>query len=177
MHATRTEPTILVVDDESALLRLLKALLDGAGFHVLAARSGGEALRMCRANIDLLLTEVRLPDLTGPELAKQVIDANPDLRVLYMSGSDGASLAAAGFSWIERIEPRLLRKPFSPADLLNAVDGILDGIFYCGGSPRAVSSTPADRIDLSRETDQSPVGANRAVNGAQCLKSVSAMEC
>jgi len=116
--------TILLVDDDPALLKLLKALLDGAGFHVLAAKSASEALRMCRrTKIDLLLTDVSMPDLMGPELAMHVVDFDPDVRVLYMSGSDVKSLGAMGLS---SMDPALLRKPFSPAALLNAVDGALD---------------------------------------------------
>jgi CheY-like chemotaxis protein len=116
--------TILLVDDDLALLKLLKALLDGAGFHVLAAKSASEALRMCRrTKIDLLLTDVSMPDLMGPELAMHVVDFDPDVRVLYMSGSDAKSLGAMGLS---SMDLALLRKPFSPAALLNAVDGALD---------------------------------------------------
>ena len=127
--------TILLVDDDLALLKLLKALLDGAGFHVLAAKSASEALRMCRrTKIDLLLTDVSMPDLMGPELAMHVVDFDPDVRVLYMSGSDAESLAAMGLS---SMEPTLLRRPFSPAALLNAVDGALD-LF----SAAAASSDP-----------------------------------
>lgn len=127
--------TILLVDDDPALLKLLKALLDGAGFHVLAAKSAGEALMMCRrTKIDLLLTDVSMPDLMGPELAMHVVDFDPDVRVMYMSGSDAESLAAMGLS---STEPTLLRKPFSPATLLNAVDGLLD-LF----SAAAASSDP-----------------------------------
>lgn len=117
--------TILLVDDNVALLRLIKALLEGGGFRVLAADRASEALKMCRqVKIDLLLTDVCMPDSTGPELAMQVASYARDVRVLYMSGSDGESLRMMGFSWIEA---GLLRKPFSPADLLNAVDAILDG--------------------------------------------------
>lgn len=63
-----------------------------------------------------------------------VVDFDPDVRVMYMSGSDAESLAAMGLS---STEPTLLRKPFSPATLLNAVDGLLD-LF----SAAAASSDP-----------------------------------
>lgn len=131
MCGSLTSPTILVVDDDVALLKLLKALLDGAGFRVLTAASPSEALETCRRiKIDLLLTEVRMPDLAGPELALQVVRFAPDTRVLFMSGCDTSTLAEGDCSWIEY---GLLRKPFSPADLLNAVDGALD-LFSAGGA-------------------------------------------
>jgi CheY-like chemotaxis protein len=133
MHGSLTTRTILLVDDNFALLKLIKALLEGAGFHILAANSPIEALNICRQRkFDLLLTDVDMPDLTGPELAMRVVTSAPDTRVLFMSGSDGNSLAEMGFSWIEC---GLLRKPFSPADLLNAVDGALD-VFSAAAAPR-----------------------------------------
>jgi len=119
-----TTRTILLVDHESALMKLIKALLDGAGFRVLAATGAREALEICRqTKVDLLLTDVNLHDLTGPELAMHVANFAPDVQVLYMSGSDAKSLGAMGLS---SMDPALLRKPFSPAALLNAVDGALD---------------------------------------------------
>lgn len=137
MCGSLTGLTILVVDDELALLKLLKALLNGAGFHVLTARSAGEALEMCRrTKIDLLLVELSMRDVTGPELARGIVKLAPDARVLFMSGSDATDLSETEFSWLER---GVLQKPFSPADLLNAVDGALD-LF----SASAVSQPQAD---------------------------------
>lgn len=164
--------TILLVDDTFALLKLLTALLEGAGFDVLAANCASEALRMCRQKkIDLLLTDVSMPDLTGPQLAMRVANFAPDAPVLYMSGSDGESLQVMGFSWIEA---RLLRKPFSPADLLNAVDGILDGDL--SPAPEKTWTPPPQRqMDVPRQADQSPVGAKRTVLRPHCPKSAKAV--
>ena len=123
MCGSLTSSTILVVDDEFALLKLLKALLDGAGFHVRTATSAGEALEVCRrTKIDLVLVEVGMRGLTGLELARGIAKFAPDARVLFMSGSDGNSMSDAERSWLEC---GVLQKPFSPADLLNAVDGVL----------------------------------------------------
>jgi CheY-like chemotaxis protein len=134
-----TTRTILLVDHESALMKLMKALLDGAGFRVLAATGAREALEICRqTKVDLLLTDVNLHDLTGPELAMHVANFAPDVRVLYMSGSDAKSLGAMGLS---SMDPALLRKPFSPAALLNAVDGALD-LFPPGAAPPELKSHP-----------------------------------
>lgn len=164
--------TILLVDDNFALLKLIKALLEGAGFHVLAADSASEALKMCRQKkIDLLLTDVSMPDLTGPQLAMRVANFAPYVPVLYMSGSDGESLQAMGFSWIEA---GLLRKPFSPADLLNAVDGILDGDL--SPAPEKDCTPPPPRqMDEPRQANQSLVGAKRTVLRPHRPKSVKAV--
>jgi DNA-binding response OmpR family regulator len=140
MCGSLTTRTILIVDDELALLKLLKALLDGAGFHVLIAASALDAIEMCRrTKVDLLLVELGMPDLRGPELARSVTRIARDARVLFMSGSDGKSLSSTEFSWLEC---GILQKPFSPADLLNAVDAALD-LFSAGtdSHPNAPSVT------------------------------------
>lgn len=125
MAGSLTSRTILVVDDEFTLLKLLKALLEGAGFQVLTARSAAEALAMCRrTKIDLLLAKVGVPGLLGPQVARDIATKlAPDAKVLFMSGSDGIRPSDTEFSWLEC---GVLQKPFSPADLLNAVDGALD---------------------------------------------------
>jgi CheY-like chemotaxis protein len=162
-----TTRTILLVDHESALMKLMKALLDGAGFRVLAATCAREALEICRqTKVDLLLTDVSLPDLTGRQLAMHVANFAPDVRVLYMSGSDAESLGEMGLS---STDPRLLRKPFSPAALLNAVDGALD-LFPPATVPLDPKShreyaPTATRATLSPPQNSPPsrlVGRNRA---------------
>lgn len=133
--------TILLVDDQPALLKLLKALLDGAGFRVLATNSANQALRICNyTRIDLLVTEVSLLDLPGKQLALLVAAANPDVRTLYMSRADRNGASGLGLG---RVEAGVLRKPFSPADLLNAVDAILES----SGQPSTqVSSEPGRMV-------------------------------
>jgi two-component system, cell cycle sensor histidine kinase and response regulator CckA len=81
--------TILLVEDEDALRDLDAQILARAGFEVLAARSGLEAISMAEShgdNIDLLLTDVMLPGMSGPVVASHLQTARPDLKVLYMSG-------------------------------------------------------------------------------------------
>jgi CheY-like chemotaxis protein len=120
-------PTILVVDDDRAVRELLRTFLLDRGYTVIAAASGREALRLSHAHrgkIDLLLTDVVMPGMNGPELVEQFASLRPETQVLYVSGSatatpdrDGAALG----------EPRLLLKPFSSDELARNVHAPLVG--------------------------------------------------
>jgi CheY-like chemotaxis protein len=81
--------TILVVEDDEAVRRIVERILRGAGYQVLGAQGGGDALLLCekqRGAIDLLLTDVVMPHMSGLELAERVSRLCPELQVLYMSG-------------------------------------------------------------------------------------------
>jgi len=118
-------PTILAVDDDRSILTYLEAVLCKAGYQVLLADGGWSALGMYESAgrpIDLLLTDVIMPDLTGPVLAERLRSLQPDLRVLFISGFHDADLVRRfashkGFA--------LLPKPFSPEGLLRGVDQAL----------------------------------------------------
>jgi two-component system cell cycle sensor histidine kinase/response regulator CckA len=119
--------TLLVVDDEDALRDVAGRILSGAGYHVLAAGGGTQALEVAalhEGTIDLLVSDVVMPGMLGKELAERLVDARPDTRVLYMSGYAQPVLASQG-----TLDPgvALLEKPFTAADLLSAVRRRLDG--------------------------------------------------
>ncbi|MEV6601608.1 ATP-binding protein [Actinoplanes sp. NPDC051346] len=119
--------TLLVVDDESALRDVAGRILSGAGYRVLAADGGAQALELARLHdgtIDLLVSDVVMPGMLGKELAERITDVRPDTRVLYMSGYAQPVLASKG-----TLDPgvALLEKPFTAADLLTAVRKRLDG--------------------------------------------------
>src|SRR5437667_5525646 len=80
--------TILVVDDEGFLVDVLFEVLDSHGYSVLTATSGEEALRLAEkaGTIDLLLTDLIMKPMNGPELADKLKHINPQIKVLYMSG-------------------------------------------------------------------------------------------
>jgi two-component system, cell cycle sensor histidine kinase and response regulator CckA len=85
----RAGRTVLLVEDEPVLRELTEEMLADLGFTVLSAGDGEEALRLCRAHgvgIDLLVTDVMLPTLSGRELADRVLQINPGIRVLFTSG-------------------------------------------------------------------------------------------
>ena len=118
---TGSQPTILAVDDDQLVLHLLGEVLRSAGYQVLTANGGRSAIHTYEslgAPIHLLLTDVIMPDLTGPVLAERLRSQQPDLRVLFISGFHDADLVQRfagdkGFS--------VLSKPFTVDGLLREV--------------------------------------------------------
>lgn len=118
--------TVLVVEDSAALRRVVVRALSAAGYAVLPACDGAEALALAEAHpgpIALVLTDVVMPGLTGRELAARLETAMPNLRVLFTSGYTENAIVHQGA--LER-GVRFLPKPFSPAELLEAVRAALD---------------------------------------------------
>jgi signal transduction histidine kinase/CheY-like chemotaxis protein len=115
-----TGTTILLVEDEDALRLVVARMLAQAGYHVLDARAPSEALQLFdqhRSDISLLVTDVVMPEMSGPALAERLIEKRPDLRVLFVSGynEDLTSLSAPGR------KSKFLVKPFSSATLVATV--------------------------------------------------------
>ena len=119
--ATADEATILLVEDEAIVRDLVRRVLQASGYTVLEAANGEQALQVTREHhgpIHLLLADVVLPGLSGPEVATRVATVCPGLPVLYMSGYAQDT--------VERYGPALtsqafLQKPFTPAALLSRV--------------------------------------------------------
>ena len=116
--------TILVAEDEPAVRSLVEHVLRAAGYTVIAAVDGREALDLAGglASIDLLLTDVMMPRLNGPELAAALREWRPDQRVLFMSGFTNDVLGERG---ITSPEVDLLAKPFAPNELVARVQEML----------------------------------------------------
>jgi CheY-like chemotaxis protein len=118
--------TILLVEDEFLVRMEIHHLLREASYQVLEAGNGSEALRLAEqyaGSIDLLLTDIGLPDLIGPELAKILARRYPKLKILYMSGYPSNILAQDG---VLDEKSELLRKPLQFDDLLRKVRALLD---------------------------------------------------
>jgi PAS domain S-box-containing protein len=117
--------TILVVDDEDALREVTRRMLTRGGYTVIAVRSGAEAIRMAQSHagpIDLLLTDVIMPKMQGPTVAKEVRRIRSDIRVLFMSGHAQPVLEAEA---VLKTDFLLLEKPFDQALLLESVRKVL----------------------------------------------------
>jgi two-component system, cell cycle sensor histidine kinase and response regulator CckA len=122
----RGAETILLVEDADALRKLAHALLEQNGYHVLAAENGAEALKIVEQKcerINLLLTDVIMPGMTGRALADRLVALQTGLRVLYMSGYTDSAIADQGV-----LEPGtyLLHKPFTEETLIQKVREVLD---------------------------------------------------
>jgi len=125
-RATGTE-TILLVEDEAALSKVAKRNLDSAGYTVLAAADGDEALRLCAqhmGDIHLLLTDVVMPRISGRTLALELTKTRPTLKVLYMSGYTGNAIGHHG---VLDAGTHFIAKPFTAANLARKVREVLDG--------------------------------------------------
>ena len=118
--------TVLLVEDEAGVRKLSKRILESAGYRVLEAANGGEAEQLFvehAGRIDLLVTDVVMPGIGGPELLRRLRDRTPTLRVLYMSGYTEQS--AARIAGIDRGQP-FVQKPFRAAELVRHVRDALD---------------------------------------------------
>lgn len=115
--------TVLVVEDAEPLRQLICGALSASGCNVLSAPQGQEALRIVNQKgvIDLLVTDVIMPGMNGPALAKQVRALRPEIKVLYMTGYSGefvrSDMLVPGVSFIQ--------KPFTPADLRRKIRKML----------------------------------------------------
>lgn len=126
----RGTETILVVDDQEQLLRMAGSVLRSFGYRVLEAANPGEALLHCErysGPIHLLLTDVVMPAITGPELAHRVKPVRPAMKVLFMSGYTERALEDR-----RKLREAYLPKPFSPEALANIVRRVLDDIGSLG---------------------------------------------
>jgi two-component system, cell cycle sensor histidine kinase and response regulator CckA len=117
--------TILVVDDEPEILAVIRHSLEAIGYTVLTAASAGEALHLVEEGgekIDLLLTDVVMPGMTGHGLAARVQAAEPRIRVLFMSGYTDSMLEEHGVS---RTHANFISKPLSPSELAIKIRKVL----------------------------------------------------
>ena len=131
----RGTETILLVEDEGELRALAQEILEDAGFTVLAAANGAAALKIARqreGSIDLLLTDVVMPRMSGTDLAGEVRRTHPDVRVLYMSGYPAHP---SGRTEPLGVDAPLVEKPFTPEALTGMVRRTLDADRAEGFSP------------------------------------------
>ena len=136
----RGSESILLAEDSEALRKLAQSNLESAGFRVMSAQSGEEALAIATRHasiFDLLLTDVVMPGMNGRVLAEQLLPRQPGMKVLYMSGYTDSFIAGHGV-----LEPGtyLLHKPFTEEILIRKVREVLDG----GKQPPAAMKPAAE---------------------------------
>ena len=125
-HVAGGHETVLLVEDEPAVRRLGAASLRAAGFRVLEAADGGEAMLICEQHdgtIDLLLTDVVMPRMNGPQVVERLRSIRPAMKVLYVSGYADDALQSHGIS---DAGAAFLPKPFGPDALVAKVREVLD---------------------------------------------------
>jgi signal transduction histidine kinase/CheY-like chemotaxis protein len=118
--------TILLVEDEEGVRELARDILRSSGYTVIEARNGAEALLLCERHqgpLDLLLTDVVMPRMSGRELAERLAALRPDLIVLYMSGYTDDAVIRHG---VLGAGTAFLQKPFTPGALVGRVRETLD---------------------------------------------------
>jgi two-component system cell cycle sensor histidine kinase/response regulator CckA len=116
--------TILIVEDDPVVLNVVALILKRAGFTVLSAQNASEATRLVDefpGIIHLLLSDVEMPDIAGPDLALKLKAVRPKLRIVLMSGHADGALLILNYGW------HFIRKPFLPKMLVAAVKEVLAG--------------------------------------------------
>jgi CheY-like chemotaxis protein len=120
--------TVLVAEDDDMVRELTCHVLQTYGYKVLEARHGGEALLVCERHkgpIKLMVTDVVMPQMSGPELAERLGPLHPEMKVLYMSGY--AEEAIVQHKVLEAADS-FIQKPFMPVSLAEKVRRILDAV-------------------------------------------------
>ena len=117
-------PTVLVIDDDAALLELMYAVLIAAGFNVLTSKRGTRGLvllHQAAAEVEVVVLDYQMPVMTGAQLLPVVRELAPAAKVLGICGPDPAELAPGFRAGVDR----LLKKPFTRTDLIAAVAALL----------------------------------------------------
>lgn len=125
MTPVGAEPiTVLIAEDHELVRESLSRMLEELGYSVLSARSGEQALAICRdesRHLDVLLVDVVMPDMSGPEVASKAREIAPHLKHIFMSGYPGAVLEDHGV----RATEKYLVKPFRGAEIEAAIAQVL----------------------------------------------------
>jgi two-component system cell cycle sensor histidine kinase/response regulator CckA len=124
--ASRGDETVLVVEDEDGVRELVRQILVEHGHAVLTARHGRDALLLAERYerpIDLLVTDVVMPEMGGGELVERLTALRPDLKILYISGYTNDEVLRRG---VQGPETSFLHKPFTSEGLMRVVRGVLD---------------------------------------------------
>lgn len=123
-----SDPEILIVDDDAAVREMMRTVLEEYGYRVWTASGGTAACSVFRAHgpeLRLLVTDISMPEVSGPELASALLLQRPELSVLFVSGTAGHDARLRGMP--------LLPKPFTAGELLARVTALLPERESTGG--------------------------------------------
>ena len=122
---SETRPTVLVVDDEEDLRDIIRRMLDRRGFATLVAGDPQQAIAVCREHpgeIDILVTDLGLPGVSGGELSRSATELRPGMRVVYISGLPKDIAVTDGLIGEDAL---LVKKPFSSESLVEALRSVI----------------------------------------------------
>ena len=117
--------TILVVDDNEAVLRTVVLILELENFRVLSAANGPDAIKLAdesNEKIDLLLSDVDMPQMSGPDLGEILKKIRPDIHVMLMSGGPSGNLLVLNYGWA------FIQKPFLAVKLVKMINEVLHSV-------------------------------------------------
>jgi CheY-like chemotaxis protein len=123
MAVTPDSPVILVVDDEPQICAITSEMLRNLGYRTLQAYNAAEALETYKrvaGEICMVLTDVVMPSMNGQELADRLLEIDPDLKIVFMSGYTNGALRECDHVSVEEV--RFLRKPFNQETLAQTVN-------------------------------------------------------
>ena len=126
-RAAQGKETILLVEDDEVVRKLVSEVLDNEGYRLLEAANGVAALSICaqyEERIHLLLTDVIMPEMSGRDLADRLVPQHPEMKVLFMSGYTDDVIADHG---VLDAGTAFIQKPFAPDVLSRKVRDVLDG--------------------------------------------------
>ncbi len=123
---TGRDEIVLLVEDEESVRRIVGRMLRNLGYEVIEAANEQDAVNISEGDrrIDILMTDIVMPDIGGPQLADRIRSIRPDMKVLFMSGYTGGAL---NYHVQDQQEIHLLQKPFSPESMAAKLREVLDG--------------------------------------------------
>jgi PAS domain S-box-containing protein len=169
----RGQGTILLCEDEPMVREMVRTILETSGYRVLGSLDPVEALQIAREHpgrIDLLLTDVVMPQMSGRQLAEKLLAQQPDLKVVFMSGYTDDAVLRHG---IRDDEVAFLAKPFTPLDLIQAISAQLAARAVpvgCRGKVLLVDDAPDLRESLTDLLMDEQYEVRTAADGLQALE-------
>jgi two-component system, cell cycle sensor histidine kinase and response regulator CckA len=114
--------TVLFAEDEEGLRKLFETVFKNNGFQVMTAVNGKQALQLAKGyegKIDLLVSNIYMPEMTGPDLARELRKSRPDIKIMLMSGNpNGLLLLDSG--WV------FLSKPVLPSEIIKKIENVME---------------------------------------------------